>query len=86
MLRLLALFLIIYLFYSLFLQSLPRLLRFFLNRQFRKMGPVGGKTETQGRVTEAMVACQTCGTFVSQSQAVVQKGHSFCSEKCAQGH
>lgn len=32
---------------------------------------------------ETMVECPTCGTFVSNSDAIIKSGQFYCSRECA---
>ncbi|HJQ70599.1 MAG TPA: PP0621 family protein [Blastocatellia bacterium] len=44
-----------------------------------------GRREARGRAQSSrMVRCQVCGTFVTESSALVVGGSGFCSEACAQ--
>lgn len=34
------------------------------------------------KITDEMVACPTCKTYVSQKEAIVSNGKFYCSQEC----
>ena len=38
--------------------------------------------EKYDQITDTMVECPTCGTFVSKDEAILSSGKYFCSKGC----
>lgn len=68
LLRLIVVFIIIYIVYS----ALKPLLR------------GGAKADNRAQLGEQMVLDPQCQTYVPKSEAVIRQGKYFCSEECAQ--
>lgn len=34
------------------------------------------------KIEDIMVACPTCGTFISKKEAILSNGHFYCSKEC----
>ena len=68
LLRLVFVFIVIYILYS----ALKPLLR------------RGAKPDNRAQLGEQMVLDPQCQTYVPQSEAVIRQGKFFCSEECAQ--
>ena len=46
---------------------------------------IAGKNKTDEKydqITDTMVECPTCGTFVSKDEAILSSGKYFCSKGC----
>lgn len=44
---------------------------------------VGSKPNNKNeKISDEMVECPTCGTYVSQSEAILSNGKFFCSKEC----
>ena len=48
------------------------------------LAPSPRRSDKGGRLrhSAAMVRCEACGMFITQSSAVVAGGHDFCSRQC----
>jgi len=40
------------------------------------------KQDKYDEITDTMVECPTCGTFVSKDEAILSNGKYFCSQEC----
>lgn len=40
------------------------------------------RSEHKKEEDETMVACETCGTYISTKEAIVSSGKFYCSEQC----
>lgn len=40
------------------------------------------KTDKYDQITDTMVECPTCSTYVSKDEAVLSNGKYFCSKEC----
>ena len=53
---------------------------------FIKKKPLPGEVKKSKKKKEKesddMVACQTCGTYISLNEALLQNGEYFCSNEC----
>ena len=49
---------------------------------FFKNKRVDGVKKNDKLISDEMVACPTCSTFVSQKEAIVRMGKFFCSKDC----
>ena len=52
---------------------------FFKKGREKEVGQKGKPTE---RITDEMVECPSCGTYVSQDEAILSNGKFFCSKEC----
>ncbi len=43
------------------------------------------KTKENDQIEDVMMACPTCGTYISKDEAILSNGKYFCSEKCLKG-
>lgn len=43
---------------------------------------VGQKDKATEKITDEMVECPSCGTYVSQDEAILSNGKFFCSKEC----
>ena len=41
-----------------------------------------GKNGDNEMIEDTMVACPTCGTYISKDEAILSNGKYFCSQKC----
>ena len=54
---------------------------------FIKKKPLPGenqkpKKKKKDKESDDMVACKTCGTYISLNEALLQNGEYFCSNEC----
>jgi uncharacterized protein len=49
---------------------------------FFKNKRVDGVKKNDKLISDEMVECPTCSTFVAQSEAIVSNGKFFCSKEC----
>ncbi len=49
---------------------------------FFKNKRVDGVKKNHKLISDEMVECPTCSTFVSQKEAIVSSGKCFCSKDC----
>lgn len=40
------------------------------------------KDKKDDTISDEMLACKTCGTFVSSNEAILSSGNYFCSKEC----
>lgn len=76
--------------YIILLLLVIRFLRRFIGRVLfparsapRSGGPRRGQAGAHGQASK-MVRCQACGTFITESSALVVGGGGFCSKACAE--
>jgi hypothetical protein len=74
--RLFLFLFILYVLYRLSFRYVPHLVRFLL-KKVEKRARGSQKAEAHD-----MIACFTCGTYVSKGLALSESGRYFCSEKC----
>ncbi|WP_198306257.1 PP0621 family protein [Arcobacter vandammei] len=58
------------------------LIGFIIYLIFFKNKRVDGTKKNDKLISDEMVECPACGTFVSQSEAIVSSGKFFCSKDC----
>lgn len=58
---------------------------FFVYLIFFKKGrekDISSTTKKDEKISDEMVECPSCGTYVSQSEAILSNGKFFCSKDC----
>lgn len=40
------------------------------------------KKKKQDNISDEMIECKTCGTFISRDEAILSNSHHFCSKEC----
>jgi len=40
------------------------------------------KDKKDDQISDEMIECKTCGTFVSKDEAILSSGKHFCSKEC----
>jgi uncharacterized protein len=43
------------------------------------------KRKKYDEITDDMIECAKCGTFVSQNEAILSNGKYYCSKECLKG-
>lgn len=43
------------------------------------------KSKKQEQITDTMVECPKCGTYVSKDEAILSNGKYYCSKECLRG-
>jgi len=51
---------------------------------FKKNRETDIKNKKNDEITDTMVECPTCGTYVSKEDAILSNGKYFCSQECLQ--
>jgi len=49
---------------------------------FKKNREKDIKDKKHDEITDTMVECPTCGTYVSKEDAILSSGKYFCSQEC----
>jgi len=49
---------------------------------FKKDREKNIKDKKHDEITDTMVECPTCGTYVSKEDAILSSGKYFCSQEC----
>ncbi|MGB3751722.1 MAG: PP0621 family protein [Arcobacteraceae bacterium] len=49
---------------------------------FKKDREKNIKDKKNDEITDTMVECPTCGTYVSKEDAILSNGKYFCSQEC----
>ena len=52
---------------------------FFKKGREKEVGQKGKKPDV---ISDEMVECPSCGTFVSQNEAILSNGKFYCSKEC----
>ena len=70
-----------FIFYSIVAYLLVRAIRRFLG-----VRPIGSRQRmhVEGNRTSRMVRCESCGTFVAETRALLVGNKDFCSKACAE--
>lgn len=40
------------------------------------------KEKKQDEISDEMIECKTCGTFISRDESILSNSHYFCSKEC----
>ena len=40
------------------------------------------KEKKQDNISDEMIECKTCGTFISRDESILSNSHYFCSKEC----
>ncbi|BFU78453.1 hypothetical protein ALC152_16680 [Arcobacter sp. 15-2] len=49
---------------------------------FKKAREKNIKDNESDKITDTMLECPTCGTYVSKDDAILSSGKYFCSQEC----
>ena len=49
---------------------------------FKKSREQNIKKKNQDSISDEMIECKTCGTYISKDEAIISNANYFCSKEC----